>query len=167
MPIPPCGSLLDSAASVTIAPGETKLLPIWQLQMWSENIDEHNEIVDVNGTVYNCLVDYWDNATYRADDWYTPVDTAGVGPVGPKGKIINLSAPSSAAAGSTVKVSVTYQNVGDTSADFPVWIEDRDTGDVVSSQKSVVIAPGDTIAVDFSLSMPNRNWNLRAAISHS
>jgi hypothetical protein len=75
MPIPPCGQLVDSGASVTIQPGETKQLPIWYDVMWSENIDEHNEIVDVNGQVYNCLVLYVDNTEYRADDWFTPIDS--------------------------------------------------------------------------------------------
>jgi len=80
LPIPPCGQLLDSGASV-FAPAKSVLgttfsvlLPIWQLQMWSENIDLHLEIVDVDGTVYNCLVPYYDNAGYRADDFYVPIN---------------------------------------------------------------------------------------------
>lgn len=76
---PPCGLLVDSGAYVEIPPGGVVLLPIWQLQMWSENIDEHCWVVDIDGYVYNCLVRYFDNWNYRADDWYIPINAAGVG----------------------------------------------------------------------------------------
>jgi len=75
LPIPPCGQLLDSPADIHIGSGFTWILPIWQLQMWSESIDLHLEVVDaVDQTVYNCIVPYYDNAGYRADDFYVPID---------------------------------------------------------------------------------------------
>ena len=76
MPKPPCGDLVDSAAAVTVGPYGTVLMPVFQLRMWGKDIDQHCEIVDANDqTVYNCLVPYYDNATYRADDWYIPIDS--------------------------------------------------------------------------------------------
>lgn len=80
------GDIVDSPESVTIPPGETMQLPIWQLRMWSENIHQHNWIVDAQtGQIYNCGVDYYDNnyhyypdTGYRADDWYIPVNVLGV-----------------------------------------------------------------------------------------
>ncbi len=95
MPKPPCGDLKDSGSSV-VAPGALVLptilgmvkttypvlLPIWQLQMWSESVDLHVEIVDVDGTVYNTLIPYYDNSGYRADDFYQPIDVLGVSPGG-------------------------------------------------------------------------------------
>jgi hypothetical protein len=78
MPKPPCGDLVDSGAAVTIGPYGTALMPVFQLRMWGKNIDQHCEIVDANDqTVYNCLVPYKDNAEYRADDWYIPIDSVG------------------------------------------------------------------------------------------
>ena len=78
--IPPCGEVVDSEASVTVAPGQTVLLPIWQLRMWSENITEHNWIVDaVTGAIYNALVRYWDNYEYQADDWFLEINSTGGG----------------------------------------------------------------------------------------
>ena len=77
MPKPPCGDLVDSGAAVTVGPYGTVLMPVFQLRMWGKDIDQHCEIVDANDrTVYNCLVPYYDNATYRADDWYIPIDSA-------------------------------------------------------------------------------------------
>ena len=74
-PIPPCGLVVDSAA-VQVGPGETVLLPIWQLRMWSEPIREHNWIVDDGalditrlGTYYNIAFP-WQNWAYRQDDWF-------------------------------------------------------------------------------------------------
>jgi hypothetical protein len=77
MPKPPCGDLVDSGAVVTVGPYGTVLMPVFQLRMWGKDIDQHCEVVDANDqTVYNCLVPYYDNATYRADDWYIPIDSA-------------------------------------------------------------------------------------------
>ena len=78
MPKPPCGDLVDSGAAVTVGPYGTILMPVFQLRMWPKDIDQHCEIVDANDqTVYNCLVPYTDNAEYRADDWYIPIDSVG------------------------------------------------------------------------------------------
>jgi hypothetical protein len=84
-----CGQLVDSGASVSIPPNyllfppAATLLPIWQLRMWSENIKLHLEIVDaIDGVVYNCLVPYYDNAGWRADDFYVPIEVGTVAPPG-------------------------------------------------------------------------------------
>jgi hypothetical protein len=78
MPKPPCGDLVDSGAAVTVGPYGTILMPVFQLRMWPKDIDQHCEIVDAKDqTVYNCLVPYTDNAEYRADDWYIPIDSVG------------------------------------------------------------------------------------------
>jgi hypothetical protein len=69
------GGLVESA-TITIQAGASAQLPIWQLKMWSEDIIQHNWIVDSDGTVYNALVDYWANASYRADDWSFQIHVA-------------------------------------------------------------------------------------------
>ncbi|MGD0550946.1 MAG: hypothetical protein ABSA81_10460 [Candidatus Bathyarchaeia archaeon] len=75
---PPCGDLVESGAAATVGPYGTVLLPVFQLRMWSKDIDQHCEIVDANDhTVYNCLVPYYDNPTYLTDDWYIPIDALG------------------------------------------------------------------------------------------
>jgi hypothetical protein len=84
--IPPCGQNVDSPSYVSIAPGATVQLPIWELQMWSVSIDERCWVVDADtGEVYNVGLDYFDNnwlyypdIGYRADDWFIPIDVAGI-----------------------------------------------------------------------------------------
>lgn len=166
MPIPPCGGLVDSG-TVTIAPGETKLLPIWQLRMWSVNIDQHCEIVDENGYVYNSWVMYYDNAGYQADDFYIPINvTAAPPPSEAKGKIVQGPyAPSQAKAGDSVAIEVGIQNVGGTAATFGIELIDRDTG-VVIDRGGAYLGPNGTKTQDFTEVMPNKNWNLRVDVLH-
>jgi hypothetical protein len=87
-PIPPCGSLVDSSDYVYIPPyiylfpPSPTLVPIWTLPMWTENIDLHLEIIDVDQIppeVLNCIVPYFDNSGWRADDLYVPIDVKGGG----------------------------------------------------------------------------------------
>lgn len=87
----------------------------------------------------------------------------------PVAHIVSVSAPDKAKAGSTITVTVTLQNVG--SADGYLWsyLTDIDTGYTPAGgeKKSAWVAVNGTYDFTHTLTMPNKNWNLRAHAGHT
>jgi len=80
--------------------------------------------------------------------------------------ITGISAPSSAKAGDAVNIVVTVQNTGNATGTLYCRIVDRDDGSVPGAQKSVSVAPGGSGLFGWDLTMPSKDWHLRAEAWH-
>jgi hypothetical protein len=86
-------------------------------------------------------------------------------PPTPKAGIDSISAPVSASAGDSITVIVSFHNAGSTGL---LWSEiiDRDTGEIVGVQEPIQLDAGASGSLSWTLTMPNKNWNLRAEAGH-
>ena len=84
-------------------------------------------------------------------------------PTNPDPVIVNTTAPSQAAQGAAVVVTVSIHNVG---AAGSCWAQmlDKDTGATVGARQTVSLQSNGTNTFNFTLTMPNKNWKLRVQV---
>lgn len=86
----------------------------------------------------------------------------------PAASIIALDAPESAPAGSTLAIAVTVRNVGDVSGILWIQILDMDTGNILSSVNTSILAVGEESSFQFTnIKMPSdRDLRLEIEAGH-
>jgi len=86
-----------------------------------------------------------------------------VGPTPGEGlaEITAVDAPTSAASGETITITVTLKNVGDGAGSLYAYIKDTDTGALVAAKTyTTSLDPNATAQIQWILTMPNKDWHL-------